>query len=170
MLLSLENKIIIGFSRPRSILEIQGPIIEWAMGTPYDHVYIRLKLEGHDVIFQASHGYVNLRNYKIFKKECEVLQEYDFHLQNEQCEQLMEVITSTLGCTYDFLGVLGFLWILIGRRLGFNWNNPLAQRSEYFCSELVTKALEAMKFDLSSTPDDVSPKDLEDWILKNANT
>lgn len=71
-------------------------------------------------------------------------------------------VASMLGHPYDFAGLAGFLWVLLGRRLGRSWRNPIRSESRVFCSEAIVRVLQASRYpgaDLLD-PERVSPQDL----------
>ena len=161
----MDNSTIkIGFSYPKSKLAVQGPIFATIMGTPYDHVYLQVNIDGQELIFQATSRRVNLTILEVFLEESNLIKDYQINLTKDQYNQLLIFIYSTLGRKYDFLGVLGFLWVLLGRKLGKKWANPLAKHQTYFCSELISTVLKELQFSIKRPADVMSPKDIEEWL------
>ena len=73
-----------------------------------------------------------------------------------------------LGRRYDFAGLLGSFFVILGRWLRRKWRNPLASPRAMFCSEAVVEVLQAAKYPDSSALDPASttPQDLLDFFTK----
>lgn len=78
----------------------------------------------------------------------------------------IKVAGTWLGEGYDFGGLIGTAFVLIGRALKRKWRNPFNSTSAMFCSEFVVKVLHASNypnsemFDASAT----TPQDLLDFF------
>lgn len=73
-----------------------------------------------------------------------------------------------LGESYDFGGLFGSAFVLLGRWLRRKWANPWASAHAMFCSEAVVRVLQAAKYPGSSAfdPEATSPQDLLDFFAK----
>ena len=80
---------------------------------------------------------------------------------------LLRVCAQWLGHRYDYQGIVGFLFVVIGRLIKKRWTNPLSSPSRLFCSEAIARGLKDMKHPGFSDiePSEVSPQDLFD-VLK----
>lgn len=77
-----------------------------------------------------------------------------------------------LGTAYDFAGLIGMAWVIIGRMLKKKWKNPLQVSHAMFCSEM---AVTAMKKSLypnagSLNQHETSPEDLLDFLEAQEKT
>ena len=71
-----------------------------------------------------------------------------------------------LGELYDYRGLFGMAWVLIGRWLIRRWNNPWHRSKALFCSELVSQVLLDSKYPgWSCAPSMTSPDDLYDFFM-----
>jgi hypothetical protein len=77
-----------------------------------------------------------------------------------------------LGDAYDFGGLLGAAFVLLGRWLKKKWNNPLANPKHVFCSEAVVYALQRAHYPGASemVPRDTTPQDLLTFFVKEGAT
>ena len=80
---------------------------------------------------------------------------------------------ASLGTPYDYLGLLGMSWVMLGRFFRRRWNNPLSRASEMFCSEAVDEKLliPAGYPDVASLvpPQDLSPDALLEFLSASKN-
>jgi hypothetical protein len=158
-------RLTVGFSKPKSPLALQGPIISAIMGAEYDHVYLEFKVEDQDLIFQASHMLVHAINKIEFLKSAIILKEYYIELTAEQEAKLKQFVLISIGRRYSTLGLIGILWVLLGRRFGKEWKNPFNDGdTAFFCSELVDAALDAAGLIHLENQDCVTPKDVHKLV------
>jgi len=73
-----------------------------------------------------------------------------------------------LGESYDFVGLFGTSFVLLGRWLHRKWKNPLASPHAMFCSEAVTRVLQAANYPGSEAlvPASTTPQDLLDFFSR----
>jgi hypothetical protein len=73
-----------------------------------------------------------------------------------------------LGTPYDYLGLFGMAWVMLGRLFHRMWNNPLSSSSEMFCSEAVVEAIlipaQYPGVDSLGPDQDVSPQALRTFL------
>lgn len=67
-----------------------------------------------------------------------------------------------LGEAYDFNGLLGMAWVMLGRWFGKKWRNPVRSVSEMFCSEAIARAMVWSNYPgyVDVDPNSVAPGDL----------
>lgn len=67
-----------------------------------------------------------------------------------------------LGTVFDFSGLLGTAFVLVGRWLKRKWNNPLQAAASVFCSEAAVIALQKSGYPGAEklVPQDTTPQDL----------
>lgn len=82
-------------------------------------------------------------------------------LEVEDAPTLQQAV-ELLGRPYDFLGLAGFLWVLLGRKLGRSWSNPARSEQRLFCSEAIVRVLHKIEYPGATylDPEQVSPQDL----------
>lgn len=51
-----------------------------------------------------------------------------------------------LGDFYDYWGLIGFLWVSLGKKLKRRWGNPLSSKKEVVCAESVIRVLKAASY------------------------
>jgi hypothetical protein len=73
-----------------------------------------------------------------------------------------------LGESYDFAGLLGTSFVLLGRWLRRKWKNPLASPHAMFCSEAVVRVIQAAKYPGSEAlvPASTTPQDLLNFFSR----
>jgi hypothetical protein len=73
---------------------------------------------------------------------------------------------NSVGAPYDFGGLFGSVWVLIGKWFHRKFHNPLQNSDALFCSELAVKVLQGAKFPGSDllVAYDTSPQDLRDFL------
>jgi len=73
-----------------------------------------------------------------------------------------------LAAAYDFSGLLGMLFVYLGRALHKRWRNPWRTSTSMFCSELVTRAMQAASYPGADQldPHSTSPEDLLEWLKR----
>lgn len=74
----------------------------------------------------------------------------------------MAVALRYVGSRYDFEGLIGMTWVMIGRWLRRKWKNPFRSAKNVFCSEAVIRAMldspgygAACPLDPESSPEDL---------------
>jgi hypothetical protein len=67
-----------------------------------------------------------------------------------------------LGTDYDVLGLVGSIFVPLGRWLHRRWRNPFASDDVQFCSEAIVRVLQAANHPGADSldPSDTSPQDL----------
>jgi hypothetical protein len=79
-----------------------------------------------------------------------------------------------LGTPYDYLGLFGMSWVMLGRALRRNWKNPLSSSSEMFCSEAVVEQVLAPAgypgVASLGLPQDINPQALLSFLLSSGST
>jgi hypothetical protein len=75
-----------------------------------------------------------------------------------------------LGERYDFAGLFGMVFVLLGRWLHRQWKNPLASPRALFCSEINTIVLQKSGYPDANTliARDTSPQDLLEFLTKES--
>lgn len=120
------------------------------------HCCVCIDFQGERCVIEADWSGVVVTPLKKFKEESVV-----------ECEffpgvDLPGSAVESLGVPYDYLGLLGFVVVLMGRMLGKKWKNPSSGPSRVFCSESVVRILADASFPGASSldPDMMSPQDV----------
>ncbi len=146
----------VGFSTNRTILS-------WAIRkftkSKVSHCFFIVNLWGTECVLEAAGLGVVALPLSEFLKNNQIVTIYGLGLQDNHT---MQQAISLLGKPYDFLGLLGFLWVLIGRRLGRSWKNPVHSENQLFCSEAIVRVLQKSNYKGASLldPEQTSPQDL----------
>ena len=74
------------------------------------------------------------------------------------------------GEAYDFTGLFGMAWVMLGRFLHRRWRNPFDSRKALFCSEAIAKILSISGFPGAEflVPEETTPQQLLELLEKNA--
>lgn len=74
----------------------------------------------------------------------------------------VHLLVDSLGRPYDFGGLVGCLWVLLGRAFNRTWANPWQDQRAFFCSEALTDFLKKLGhpgFE-KAIPSSTTPEDL----------
>lgn len=73
-----------------------------------------------------------------------------------------------LGSMYDYAGLIGMAWVMVGRWLKRKWKNPFRGSKYVFCSEAVILAMKSSPgYEKLALDSDSDPQGLLDWFEKN---
>lgn len=157
--------IVIGFSRARSVWAVGSKIIAKTEKRPYSHVYIRNSdLEtGLEMVYQASHGYVNAITYSNFKLDNIVVKEYALVTDMNMYLDTLCFIKRRLGIPYSRMQL-----ILIGikKLLHFEVNIRNGEHAE-ICSELGERVANHLGIKPTVDFDYVTPKEVDHMLSVN---
>lgn len=75
-----------------------------------------------------------------------------------------------LGSSYDYGGLFGGVFLMIGRWLKKKWHNPFDEAHHVFCSEACVLAMQKSNYPGAETlvAHDTTPQDLLEFFTKNA--
>ena len=154
------RKIIIGCSRNS---KIGSRLIQWWIGAPYSHVYAKWHLndQDKDIVYQASHGMVHFKSCCNFKKENEIVQEFEIELTCEQFKKFSAKCIDLAGEPYSRLELLQILLCDIS-----NEKIKFEDQPGYICSELMCELLEDVGYKFDKPKYLVNPKDIIDILVK----
>lgn len=102
------RKIIVGFSKPKSIFKPFAWLIRWYEGTPFSHVYMKHHSEKYDcdLIYQASGAQVNFMSEANFNHSSVTLEEYEFDVTDQEFDTYMAWAIRNAGAPYSLKKVL----------------------------------------------------------------
>lgn len=154
--------IYIGFSTTNSLL---SKIIRRFTKAEVSHTFFVFELYGRSWMLGSDWGGVVIEPMRKFvaKNTIKMLAPVP-ELHDEHMAMAME----SLGDKYDYTGLLGGIFPMIGRLFRQKWNNPWNNSQALFCSELVAQVLRAADFPGSETlvPSETTPQDLKDLLGK----
>lgn len=151
----------IGFSRPKKFTIGSWAIQTW-MRKPYSHTYIRIKMNGKDCVYEASHGSVHFSEYKKFAETNLVIKEYEIDVSDKTFGQIKSKCLALEGEEYSILQLSQVAFWDICNALHITAGTE--DKKGYICSELVGRiCVEDLKIDFDKvtwllTPSDVDNK------------
>jgi hypothetical protein len=157
----------VGFStRTKNIF---SRAIRWLTGSKTSHTWLLFDdtFFGLPMVMEATEVGFRLLPYDNFKAEGNdiiALIEPPYAL-----DEGVQQAARWLGERYDFTGILGSVFVLLGRWLKKKWRNPLAGSKSMFCSEAVVRVMQAAKYPGSDAfdPEATTPQDLLDFFVKS---
>jgi hypothetical protein len=158
-------KIIVGFSRAKSIFKFGSTAIQLAEKRNFGHAYIRYFSEEKqsEIVAQASHGFVNEMNFDIFKDTNIVVKEYILECTPEQFAMVMKFIGSKLGTLYSQMQII---LIAIKKVLRFQINK-YNQDKYFICSEFAAIICRILGIQVPKELDYFTPSDLDTLLHEN---
>lgn len=155
-------KVRIGFSTSRHLLSY---VIRWFTKSKASHAWILVSdsFLGQDMVMQATMGGFQMESFESFKKRHKVVTILD---PNFPLDKGVQKAAHWLGFRYDYLGLFGSLFVIMGRWLNRKWKNPLNDSNALFCSEVAVMVLEESGFPGARPLDapSVSPGDLMEFL------
>lgn len=145
----------VGFSKSNSLI---GAIIRWFTKSKVNHTFLVFTLGGVEWVLEASWFGVYIIPWEKYRQTANVTR--IFELQNTQLEDMN--ILRFIGSNYDYSGLAGMAWVMLGRALKRVWRNPWQTSKAYFCSEMVARILKKSRFPGAENldPRSTSPEDL----------
>jgi hypothetical protein len=150
----LDMLVTVGFSHANNLF---SKLIMWLTNSAISHCYVRLP---NDIVFQASGLTVNEQAYEYFITYETVLREVQVELTDEQFAAAEKFRLESLGKPYSMAELIGFIPILLLRKVGIKLKNPLSDGSKaYVCVKLV-----AQYIGVNDKAENMYPQDLSDFI------
>ena len=157
-------RVRVGFSTSRSL---QSRIIRWLTRSTVSHTFLIVEgsFLGSDLVVEADIGGVRMQPLSAFEKKNDIIEiipmPYTIHVG-------MGRIGDWLNDAYDFPGLFGTVFVLLGRKLKTGWRNPFNTKA-LFCSEMVVRVLSASGYPNAKLliPSSTTPKDLLDFLHAN---
>ncbi len=152
---------MLGFSRNRSLL---SKLIRWFTRQEWSHTFIILDYDedvGDHKIIEASTGGVRINSLEKYREDYHVelceLSDHDTELGISAAETL-------LGSRYGYLQLIGYIPVVLLRRVGIPVNNALTKG--VVCSELAAEFLSAVLNDPSwkARANETTPGDIYEAI------
>jgi hypothetical protein len=133
------------------------------------HAWLQLTVQPFDLemVFEATEWGVRLVPWRIFRRHNRIVARFEPLVPLDA--GLVEA-KRWLGARYDFGGLLGMFFVVVGRLLGRKRKNPWNSAKAMFCSELVTTVLIGSGYPgaREHAPSQTSPQDLLDFLEQSA--
>jgi len=125
----------VGFSTTTMLL---SRIIRWFTNSAVSHAWILYFDEsfGCDCVFEFDIGGGQVHTYESFQKKNKIVHVWT---PKHPIEAGFAKAAPLLDCGYDYLGLLGMIWVQLGAWLKRKWHNPWVSPSRDFCSEGVVR-------------------------------
>jgi hypothetical protein len=130
----------VGFSRPRAFNPLSWLIMR-AQRSEVSHTFLVYFDEewGADFVLEAHELGFRLLPFARFQRENVVV---GLFRTKVDLEPGLKWAANWLGTTYDFGGLLGMAWVMLGRMLRKRFRNPLQNSHSMFCSEMNVRVLQ----------------------------
>lgn len=161
----------IGFSTPKSfnpvswlVRKVSGSVASHAFFIYFDQDW------GADMVLEAHELGFRLIPFAHFEKKNEIVATFKPRSPIEA--GLQHVALEYLGTAYDYGGLFGGAFLLLGRWLKRKWHNPLENARHVFCSEAVVIALQKSAYLGASELEarDTTPQDLLEFFTKEGSS
>ena len=146
----------VGFSTRKGFL---SALVRLATKSDTSHAFMLIEIDGLPMVIEAEAAGFRMVTYERFTREGnQVVGLYALDVPNDSLRWFYEA----LGEKYDVSGLLGTVWVLVGRWFRLKWRNPFASSRGLFCSEAIALWLQAIGYENSDTldPSATTPDDL----------
>lgn len=146
----------LGFSTSNSII---SRLIRWFTKASVSHTFLTVEFDGKEWVLEAASTGYRIMPLSRFVNENSLVMIIEPKVSLDAAVTQAE---DWLGEGYDWGGLLGFTWVLLGRLLKRKWANPLNSSKALFCSEANTKIIQLAGWPGSEAlvPSATSPNDL----------
>lgn len=163
----MSTTVKVGFSTSR---RLASRIIRWATRSKVSHAWLLIEDSyfGVDMVLQATMGGFHLEAYEVFKKAHDIVAVVDI---NHPMDKGLKQAAFWLGYRYDYLGLFGAGFVVVGGWFKRKWKNPLDSSHSMFCSEAVVRVLQASEypgFEGMEEPGAVNPQRLLEFLVPRA--
>jgi len=117
---------------------------------------------GTPMILAADRGGFNPMTLEQFRLENNIIALYE---PKQSLRPGIQKALPLLGERYDYGGLVGDTWVLLGRRLKRHWKNPLHEPNAMFCSAAMVKVMQLDDYpDCLDLNQDTTPEDALEWM------
>jgi len=157
----------IGFSTGSSWLSC---VIRWFTDSAASHAWILYwdsEFEA-DCVLEFTRGGCRITTLTSFEKHNRVVKKA---LPRHPISLGMKKVAEWLDKPYDYKGLFGMVWVMVGRWLHRKWKNPWGSAQAMFCSEAVARVLRAADYPGTEywDPETISPQDLFEFFLRESS-
>jgi hypothetical protein len=157
----------IGFSTPNWFNPVSW-LVRTVTGSKASHAFfvyhdtdfdLEMVMEAHELGFRLT----PLKHFEKYNKIVKLVSP-----RNPIEVGLKHIARRYLGSEYDFGGLFGMSWVMLGRFLQRKWKNPWRSSKNVFCSESVILAMKMSPGyeHMHLVAGNSSPQDLYDWFSK----
>lgn len=154
------SKVAFGFSTPSKFNPVSW-VVRKLTGSQASHTWFLyfdedfkmwMVMEAHELGFR-------LLPFKRFRDANKVVAIYS---TRTSVDDGLRWAASWLGTAYDFKGLLGMFWVILGRVFSRKWKNPMQNTHAMFCSEMAVTVLQSSGVDWSKQldPTEATPQDV----------
>lgn len=149
----------VGFSTTNMII---SRIVRWFTNSKCSHAFMVIDLYDKPWVLESGYFGIVLLPLDKFAKANKIVALVPVDVPQINVVSAME----ELGDAYDFGGLVGAMFPIVGRWFKARWNNPFNSSRAMFCSEFVVTALQHANFPGSDTlvPANTSPQNLMDFL------
>jgi len=147
------------------IFSTASGIISWLIrklqGADISHCAIGTSMHGVPVVIEDTVGGVRIYPRARWEKSHKLVREFEF-IPN--MEDGLRHSIGHVGDAYDYAGLFGYVWVLLGRWLRKKWKNPFARANSAVCSEFILEMDPERKLVPEwegLDPSSVTPRDLD---------
>jgi hypothetical protein len=146
------------------IFSTSGGFLSWLIrkiqGSDISHCAIGTSMHGVPVVIEDTAGGVRIYPRARWEQGKKIVREYAFV---PDMDSGLHAAIQRVGDKYDYVGLIGMLWVMLGRWLHQKWKNPIAKPGAAWCSEFV------VRMDVDKVipewdgldPETVAPRDLD---------
>ena len=168
------DNIVVGFSKPINRSWPFGYVFSWAIrimeNTEYSHAYIQWSSDWleRDIIYEASGSTVHFVVGHKFEKTAKTVFKYEIECSSEAKAKIIRKAMDYSNDPYGIKQVFGILIVRIARVFEKDIKNPFSDgNATWICSEIVMDLLEELGIDLSINQDNISPRDIQNFLENN---
>lgn len=156
--------IFIGFSTSNAWY---SRLIRWATGAKCSHTFLVVPFMGVQLVLEE--GVFGYSARTLSNMQADGSQLVALMVPVVPLESAVAKSFDWLGQRYDYAGLLGMSWVMFKRWLGKKVRNPFASHRAMFCSESVTKVLQAANWPGAAEldPSATDPETLRKFIIES---
>ena len=154
------------------VFSTSGGVLSWLIRkfqrSDISHCAIGTQMHGVAVVIEDTAGGVRIYPRARWEQGKKVVREYAFV---PDMESGLHAAIQRVGDKYDYIGLVGMLWVMLGRWLRKKWRNPLARADSAWCSEFVVRMDPDHKIPEwdGLDPETTTPKDLDQLCRLNTS-
>lgn len=141
-------------------------VIRFLTRSKVSHASISVHLHGVPVIIESTVGGVKIYPRAKFEKENTLV--YEYEVLPDMYAELKRAIED-VGEGYDYVGILGYIPVIVAKWFKKKVKNPLASANKMVCAEFVVSIDKDNKMfpkEITDAAEEVSPQDLVDVCNK----
>lgn len=149
----------VGFST--STTNILSRVIRWFTKSRVSHAFLVYYDQdwSRDMVLEATLGGFKVVPFDKFRQSTTVVAVFE---PKHSVEAGLKEAVEWLGTDYDYTGLFGMIFVVMGRWFRLKWRNPWASSKAMFCSEAVARVLRGAGYPNTETMviEETTPEDL----------